>query len=133
MKKLQSILGGEQSGHTILRAFQRTGDGILAALFFLKALFHFDITPGEVFKELHLYPQQTKNVPIREKRDLNQWTGLNDLIAEFNSRYGSNSRVLIRYSGTEPLIRIMVESEEKCIIHEYMDKFVQFITSTIGK
>ncbi|HLP60204.1 MAG TPA: hypothetical protein VK186_15300 [Candidatus Deferrimicrobium sp.] len=133
MKKQQSILGGEQSGHTILSSFQRTGDGILAALFFLKALFHFQLTPGEVFQKLHLYPQTTRNIPIREKPDLKQWDELNGMIREFEKRHGLNSRVLIRYSGTEPLIRVMLESEEQSVIHEYMEKFVHFITSTIGK
>lgn len=133
MKKQRSILGGEQSGHTILRAFQRTGDGILTALFFLKALFHFGMTPGQVFRNLHLYPQEVKNIPIREKRDLKQWDQLNDMIREFEARHGMNSRVLIRYSGTEPKIRVMLESEEKPIIHEYMEKFGHIIKSTIGK
>jgi len=133
MKKQQSILGGEQSGHTILRAFQRTGDGILTALFFLRALFHFEMTPGEVFRNLHLYPQVLKNILIREKRDLDQWDQLNDMIREFDARHGMNSRVLIRYSGTEPRIRVMLESEEQAVIHEYMRKFEYLIKLTIGK
>ena len=132
MKKLHSILGGEQSGHTILRAFQRTGDGILAALFFLKALFHFELTPRELFQKLHLYPQVMKNVYIQEKRDLEQWDELNGMIREFNDRHGINSRVLVRYSGTEPLIRIMLESEDNSVIYEHMKKFVHIIKSTIG-
>jgi phosphoglucosamine mutase len=132
MKKLRSILGGEQSGHTILRAFQRTGDGILAALFFLKALFHFELAPGEVFQKLHLYPQETKNISIREKRDLEQWDELNGMIREFDARHGMNSRVLIRYSGTENLVRVMLESADYAVIHEHMEKFVHFIKSTIG-
>lgn len=132
MKKLQSILGGEQSGHTILRAFQRTGDGILAALFFLKALFHFELTPKEIFQKLPLYPQVMTNIYIREKRDLEQWDELNNMIREFNDQHGINSRVLIRYSGTEPLIRIMIESEDNSVIHEHMEKFVHFIKTTIG-
>lgn len=133
MKKQQSILGGEQSGHTILRAFQRTGDGILTALFFLKALFHFEMTPGEVFRNLRLYPQEVKNITVREKPDLDQWHELNKLIWEFNARHGNNSRVLIRYSGTEPKIRVMLESEEHAVIDEYMRKFEYLIKLTIGK
>lgn len=133
MKKQQSILGGEQSGHTILRAFQKTGDGILTALYFLKALFHFNFSPTGVFRQLKLYPQVLKNIKIREKRDLEQWIGLNKMMNEFNQSHGKNSRVLIRYSGTEPLIRIMLESEDESVIHGNIGKFVNLIELTIGK
>lgn len=133
MKNRQTILGGEQSGHTILRAFQRTGDGILTALVFLEALFHFQMTAGQVFHNLRLYPQVVKNIYIREKRNLDQWDQLNDMIREFDARHGMNSRVLIRYSGTEPIIRVMLESEEESVIHEYMGRFEHLIKSTIGK
>ncbi|MCP4150407.1 MAG: phosphoglucosamine mutase, partial [bacterium] len=76
MKAQDAILGGEQSGHTILRAFQKTGDGILTALCFLEALFYFELSPSEVFDSLHLYPQVIRNVKIREKRDIGSWVEL---------------------------------------------------------
>jgi phosphoglucosamine mutase len=133
MKKQQSILGGEQSGHTILRAYQKTGDGILTALYFLKALFHFNLSPTGVFRQLKLYPQVVKSIKIREKRDLEQWIGLNKMIKEFNDRHGKSARVLIRYSGTEPLIRIMLESEDESVIHQNIGKFVNLIELTIGE
>jgi phosphoglucosamine mutase len=74
-----------------------------------------------------------KNIQIREKRDLERWEQLNGMIREFDARHGMNSRVLIRYSGTEPKIRVMLESEEESIIHEHMEKFEYLIKSTIGK
>lgn len=132
MKNLHSILGGEQSGHTILRSFQKTGDGILTALYFLKAAAYLGIKPAELFEQLLLYPQVTKNIKIREKKDLDQWDQLNEMIAAFHSRYGDNSRLLVRYSGTEPKIRIMMESEHQTIIDENIGKFEHLIKSTIG-
>lgn len=132
MKYHHSILGGEQSGHTILRSFQRTGDGILTALYFLKAMAYLGIKPGELFEQLFLYPQETKNINIREKKDLDQWDQLNEMIAAFNTRYGDNSRLLVRYSGTEPKIRLMMESEHQTIIDENIGKFEHLIKSTIG-
>jgi phosphoglucosamine mutase len=132
MKYHHSILGGEQSGHTILRSFQRTGDGILTALYFLKAMAYLAIKPGELFDQLFLYPQQTKNIKIREKKDLDQWNQLNEMIAAFNTRYGDNSRLLVRYSGTEVKIRLMIESEHQTIIDENIGKFEHLIKSTIG-
>lgn len=132
MKRRGSVLGGEQSGHTILRMFQRTGDGILTALYFLKALFHFNIAPVDVFRELRLYPQRMVSLKVREKPDLGTWEPLNRMIEDFNHAHGADSRILIRYSGTEPRIRIMIESGEEGVIHENMGKFEEFINKTIG-
>jgi phosphoglucosamine mutase len=132
MKQQQSILGGEQSGHIILRSLQKTGDGILTALYFLKALFYFGLTPTDLFHWLHLYPQFVKNIKIREKRELGQWDELNQMIKEFNTHHGENSRILIRYSGTEPKIRVMIESEEEAVIQKNIGKFEHLIKSTIG-
>lgn len=132
MKTRGSILGGEQSGHTILRAFQKTGDGILTALYFLRALFYFELTPGDVFRGLRLYPQEMKSIAVREKPPLENWDELNRRIDAFNARYGSDSRILIRYSGTEPKIRVMIESGDEAVIRENIGTFEEFIKSTIG-
>lgn len=132
MKHRHSILGGEQSGHTILRSFQKTGDGILTALYFLKAMAYLGIKPAELFGQLLLYPQVTKDIKIKEKKDLDHWDQLNEMIAAFNTRYGDNSRLLVRYSGTEPKIRLMMESEHRSIIDENIRKFEHLIKSTIG-
>ncbi len=132
MKKHGAILGGEQSGHTILKTLQRTGDGILTAIYFLKALFYLDLKPEDIFKQLIRYPQVTRNIEIRRKKDLHTWKELNEMIAEFNNKYGLSSRVLVRYSGTEPKIRIMLESEHDSIIGKNLEKFENLIQSTIG-
>lgn len=133
MKNHHSILGGEQSGHTILRSFQKTGDGILTALYFLKTVVYLGIKPAGLFEQLFLYPQVTKNIKIRGEKNLGYWDQLNEMMAAFNSKYGDNSRLLIRYSGTEPKIRIMMESEHQTIIDENIGKFEHLIKSTIGE
>jgi phosphoglucosamine mutase len=133
MARRQAILGGEQSGHTILRNFQKTGDGILTALFFLKALTDLEIKPAELVSRLTLYPQVNKNIRIREKKELRQWDRLQEMIAAFHKQYGDNSRLLIRYSGTEPIIRIMMEAEDQSIITENIGRFEDLIQSTIGE
>jgi len=132
MKAHHAILGGEQSGHTILRSFQKTGDGILTALYFLKAMAYLGIKPGELFEQLLLYPQVTTDIKIKEKKDLGHWDQLNEMIADFNTSYGDNSRLLIRYSGTEPKIRLMMESGQRAVIDENIGKFEHLIKSTIG-
>lgn len=132
MKKENSSLGGEPSGHTILRDFQPTGDGIHTALCFVQALKHLDIQPSRVFDLLPLYPQIIKNVKIKEKPDLDNWNELRELIDEFNKQHRDTSRLLIRYSGTEPKIRIMMESKEPAVIDSNIETFVRFFESTIG-
>jgi phosphoglucosamine mutase len=73
-----------------------------------------------------------KNIKIREKRELSRWDELNRMVKEFNTHHGENSRILIRYSGTEPRIRIMIESEEESVIRENIGKFENLIKFTIG-
>lgn len=133
MKRRHSILGGEQSGHIILRNFQKTGDGILTAVYFLKALSCLGMKPAVLFEQLRLFPQVTKSIKIREKKELIHWDSLNEMITAFNEKHGDNSRILIRYSGTEPKIRLMMESEHQSVIDENIEKFEHLIKSTIGE
>lgn len=133
MKKRNAVLGGEQSGHIILRDFQKTGDGILTALLFLRALMILDMKIGDVRRLIVPQAQVTENIPIKKKRELRNWDELNRLINGFNHRHGDNSRLVIRYSGTESLIRIMMESKHEQIISENLHKFVDLIKSNIGE
>jgi len=133
MKETGSILGGEQSGHIILRNLQKTGDGILTAVCFLKSLLALGLKSTDVAKKIKRYPQTTKTVKIKEKRDLGQWKELNVMINGFEKKHGDNSRLLIRYSGTEPKIRIMMESEFEDIINNNINRFENFIQSSIGE
>lgn len=132
LKRRQAILGGEQSGHTIMRCFQETGDGILTALYFLEALTVLDIHPGEVFNLLTQYPQALINIPISERKDLETWEELKGMTARFNDTYGDNSRILIRYSGTESILRLMMESQDQSVIDESIGAFEALIRSRIG-
>jgi len=132
MNSYNSILGGEQSGHIILRNLQKTGDGILTTIFFIKSLLNLGLKPSDIYKKLDLYPQKTVSVFVREKKLLEDWKELNDMIEKFNDKYGKYSRLLIRYSGTEPKIRIMIESKSIDVINKNMENFVNFIKSNIG-
>lgn len=133
MKKRNAVLGGEQSGHIILMDFQKTGDGILTALLFLRALMILNMKIGDVRRLIVPQAQVTENIPIKKKRELRNWDELNRLIDGFYHRYGDNSRLVIRYSGTEPLIRVMMESQHEQIINENLNKFVDLIKSNIGE
>ncbi|HSQ35000.1 MAG TPA: phosphoglucosamine mutase [Candidatus Binatia bacterium] len=132
MKKNASILGGEPSGHIILKHLQPTGDGLLAALVFLKALEFFNWSGSELHRRLPLYPQRTVNVPIRRRKDLARWKALLQAEREFADRQGGRARLLIRYSGTEPLIRIMMEASAPDVIEEKLPQFLDLIKNEIG-
>lgn len=132
MKKGGIVLGGEQSGHTILSEYQNTGDGILTSLFFIKALFFFNISACEIFNRIYRFPQVIENIVVKDKKPLEEWDELNTLINDFNEKYENRARILIRYSGTEPKIRVMVEAEEQDIIDENLNIFCELIRAEIG-
>ena len=133
MKQKDALIGGEQSGHTILKCFGVTGDGILTALYFLRALSYLGIRPEAAFGQLELFPQVICNIDVKEKKSLDDWPQLTEMSDRFEADYADNSRLLIRYSGTEPKLRIMMESRHQSIIQTNLNKFEQLIRSTIGK
>lgn len=132
MKKNGAILGGEPSGHVILRHRQPSGDGFLTAFFFLKAMDFFHCGAGEIFSQLHLFPQATANIQIRRKKDLKTWRTLNQAAREFEKKHGGRARLLIRYSGTELKIRIMIEARDRDIIEKNMPIFQSLVKNEIG-
>lgn len=132
MKAQNAILGGEPSGHTIIRTYQKSGDGILTALFFLKALHAAGISSAEAFDSILLYPQEMRDIKIKERKNLEEWDQLQIMIREFNETYQNDSRLVIRYSGTEPKIRLMMESKRQIVIDENLGKFEAIIRSAIG-
>jgi phosphoglucosamine mutase len=133
LKKSNLILGAEQSGHIIHRHHQNTGDGILTFLLLLAALTKLNIKPGQIIDQFEVTPQSLVNIPIKFKKSLKSWDKLQNMINNFNIQYSHNSRILLRYSGTELLIRIMIESFDKNVITDNMDKFKKYIIREIGE
>lgn len=112
MLRTGTMLGGEQSGHTIFGEHSTTGDGLLTLLMLLRIL----ATEGErcsaLRRRLRVFPQQLINVPVREKRPLEELPEIRRAVSDRELELGERGRILIRYSGTEPLARIMVEAED---------------------
>jgi len=113
MKKNGSVLGGEQSGHIILGDHLNTGDGLLTALHVLSILKQSNMSFLKLAGWVHKYPQVLLNVPVKEKKPLDSLNGASKTIQRVQKTLGDNGRVLIRYSGTEPLLRIMIEGPEQ--------------------
>ncbi len=107
------VLGGEQSGHVILRDLVSTGDGLVTALSVLSAMAHFGQELAVLFDELTTYPQVLVNVRVRERREVASVPSLAKAIASVEDRLDGRGRVLVRYSGTEPLLRIMIEGPDR--------------------
>ena len=127
MQEKNWIYGGENSGHILLKDFHTTGDGIISALQVLKAIKR-QISFDKAVSEINLYPQILLNIPLDKEVDL-EADEIQSSIREAEKLMNNNGRVLLRKSGTEPLIRIMTESKDK---HNALDA-ANLIKETITK
>jgi phosphoglucosamine mutase len=105
-------LGGEQSGHVILKDYATTGDGILTAITVANMIINEKTTMSEAFN-IDLYPQVNKNVVVEDKFRIMNSEELGREVAHYNAELNGKGRLMIRASGTEPKIRVMVESKDK--------------------
>jgi len=113
MRKGGFNFGGEQSGHLIFLDHATTGDGVLAALQFLAVMVESGKKASEVGKGLVTFPQILQNVRMKQRIPLDSMKGFRKAQGEFEKMLGSRGRIVVRYSGTEPLLRIMVEGENR--------------------
>jgi len=127
MKKSGATLGGEQSGHIIFSNIATTGDGLLTALMVLEVVARSGKPLEALVGDLKIFPQVIKNVYVREKQPLEQVPAIRAAIQEAERDLDGSGRVVVRYSGTEALARIMVEAESK----EKMDKHASAIAAAI--
>ncbi|MBE6689321.1 MAG: phosphoglucosamine mutase [Ruminococcaceae bacterium] len=121
MQEKGYALGGEQSGHVIIKKYATTGDGILTAIMITEEICDTKLSLSELASPVMLYPQYTKNIRVKDKDAVASDKGVNEALAEVEKLIDKKGRVLLRKSGTEPVIRIMTECEsmEKC--EEYAD------------
>jgi phosphoglucosamine mutase len=115
-------LGGEQSGHIIFSEFLFTGDGLVTALNVLQVMAATGRRLADLASELTTYPQILLNVRVRAKRDLNEVPQIAALVADVEGRLGTTGRLLVRYSGTEPLLRIMLEGQDEDQIRSWAEE-----------
>ena len=127
MRKTGAVLGGEQSGHIIFSKLATTGDGLLTALIVLEILSRTGKQLDELVSDLKVFPQVIKNVRVREKKPLDQVASVASAIRAAEQELDGTGRVVVRYSGTEPLARVMIEAESQ----ERMQKHVEAISGAI--
>ena len=130
MRKVGGILGGESSGHTIVRDRIATGDGTIAALQVLHAMIDTGKSLKEIKQVMSKYPQTLVNVRIKEKIDLESNLAIQEAVKEAEKQMGSRGRVLLRASGTEPLIRVMVEADNKAETEQLANMIAKAVEQT---
>lgn len=127
MTKNGCRIGGEQSGHIIFSKYASTGDGILTSLKMMEVMMAKKKKLSQLTEDLHIYPQVLVNVMVKDKAVAQADADVQAAISKVAERLGDTGRILVRESGTEPLIRVMVEAETKEICHTYVDEVVSII------
>ena len=118
-------LGGEQSGHIIFSRYAATGDGILTSLMVMEACVEKKATLCDLAKEMKVYPQLLRNVRVADKKTARENQNVVKVVNEVAKSLGSDGRILVRESGTEPLIRVMVEAGTDEICRENVERVVK--------
>ena len=125
-------LGGEQSGHMIFRDFTTTGDGIISALQILRIMKTTGKPLSELKRCLTKYPQAQRNLQVKEKRPLEELPTVMKLVGDAEKELSGQGRVLLRYSGTEPKIRLLIEGREPEQIDRQANRIAEAIQNAIG-
>ncbi len=120
-------LGGEQSGHIILKKYATTGDGLLTALMLAEEICDTKSSLAKLAEPVKFYPQFTQNIRVADKDAVPADEAVQAVIAEVEKKINGNGRVLLRQSGTEPVVRVMVEAETEALCKEYADAITQTI------
>jgi len=126
------VLGGEDSGHTVFLDHHTTGDGILTGLFLTEIMSRSSATLSQLSEIMTVFPQVLMNVNVTSKPDLNDIPDIMNAIHMVETRLGEKGRVLVRYSGTEPLCRVMVEAESKKEAMNSCQQLADIIKKAIG-
>jgi phosphoglucosamine mutase len=128
----RASLGGEQSGHIIFSEYLSTGDGLLTALQVLRVMAETGRELADLADELVAYPQVLVNVRVRERRPLETVTEIREAMARVEQRLDGQGRLLVRYSGTEPLVRIMIEGQDQGAIRQWAEEIAECVKQRLG-
>jgi phosphoglucosamine mutase len=132
MLKRDLAIGGEQSGHIIFSEHLFTGDGIATALNVLRVMAESGRELADLAAELVTYPQVLLNVRVREKKDLRSIPAIAGAMERVEGRLAGQGRLLVRYSGTEPLLRVMIEGRDQAEIHTWASEIVGVVRDHLG-
>ncbi len=132
LKEKGWLLGGESSGHLICRNLTTTGDGIVAALQVLQAMQPSRKTLHELKNEMQKMPQKLINLRFGNRVNLAKYPAIDDVVSAIEKRMGDRGRVLLRSSGTEPVVRVMVEGEDADLVSQYAQELAHDVNKAIS-
>ncbi|MFP4200837.1 MAG: phosphoglucosamine mutase [Clostridia bacterium] len=132
MRETGANLGGEISGHLVLGHCATTGDGILSALTIARALLNRGQGIEEMVMDFTKYPQIVENVPVSDREGLEEDQTIEEAISRGRKRLGESGRIIVRPSGTEPVIRILVEGPDRELIEEIADDLADIVAQRLG-
>ena len=122
-------IGGEQSGHIIFKDYQNTGDGLFTALQLCRVMVEKQMSLKQLGEDLYIYPQLLINVRVNDKETVLHDAEVLQVIEEVKNELGDEGRILVRPSGTEPLLRVMVEAKSDELCEKYVNRVVNFVKS----
>ncbi len=132
MQRTGAVIGGEQSGHVIFSRYATTGDGMLTALRVFEVSRQSGLGLDELTADFQVYPQKLLNVRVRERRKLDDMPSVTAEIRRGEAKFGGAGRILVRFSGTEPLARVMVEGADMRLVEEFTQRIAAAIQNEIG-
>ena len=132
MKKNQWELGGENSGHIVCGDITTTGDGVVAALQVVRAMIEGDKSLAQLCSGYHKLPQTMVNVAIKNPVDIDSNPAVKKVIAHAEEKLAGSGRVLLRPSGTEPVVRVMVEGDDASVVNELVHQIADTVSELVG-
>jgi len=132
MLRLGGVIGGEESGHIIFLNHHTTGDGILTAMQLIAAMARTGKPLSELARIMEIYPQKLINVNVKSKPDIATIPELNQAISQVEKELGDNGRVLVRYSGTQNMCRVMVEGPSSAVTEKYCSQLAGLVEKVLG-
>lgn len=132
MIKRDAVIGGEDSGHIIFREHHTTGDGILTTLQFIAIIRKENKPLSELAKIMKIFPQVTINIKVKKKYPLEEIVDIKNVIAEVEKELSDKGRVLVRYSGTQPICRVMVEGPTQKDTERFANKISSVVKEKLS-
>jgi phosphoglucosamine mutase len=132
MRSRGTVLGGEQSGHVIFAEHATTGDGLLTAVRFLSLARRKGVSVAELAGVMRRFPQVMVSVRVERKEGLEAAAGVWEAVRASEGDLGDSGRVLVRASGTEPLVRVMVEAGSEAVAAEHASRIAETVETALG-
>lgn len=132
MRSSGALFGGEPSGHLVFKKYSTTGDGILAALKVIESIKFYDKDLSELASEIELFPQEMKNVTVQKRIPFEEVSEIKKAMTDAEAKLGKEGRILLRYSGTEPLARVMVEGKDQKLVSSLCSELTDAVKKSLG-